>query len=244
MKEPRRLVEDSDAEDGLRELVRHARPSRAITIHERQRGARRLAVATTTAAGLLLWAKGPAFAALLGATLGVGVATGLPRLIEATSSPPQASAVAPSINPPKTPMAPATIAPTTTPPAKRDPTELPRAAAVRVPAVKASESVNGPSAELTPSDTLSAEAELIERARRALAGDPKNALALLDEHRTSFPSGKLGMERELLRVDALRRAGRTSDARQHALALLARSEKGIYATRLRQLLAELGGTEP
>src|SRR6185369_9369167 len=47
-------------------------------------------------------------------------------------------------------------------------------------------------------------------------GDPKGALALLDEHRARFATGALAVEEKLTRVDALLQLGR----RAQALALL------------------------
>jgi hypothetical protein len=99
-----------------------------------------------------------------------------------------------------------------------------------------------PAASTTPAarDTLAEEAQLIEQARQALGSDPSRALALLDKHRTEYAAGKLTMERELLSVDALRRAGRIAEARARADSLLRLPHKGIYESRLRQLRASLG----
>lgn len=60
------------------------------------------------------------------------------------------------------------------------------------------------------------EAELLERARRALTSDPARALALTRLHQAQFPRGALAQEREVIAIDALRRLGRGDEAGQRA----------------------------
>lgn len=60
------------------------------------------------------------------------------------------------------------------------------------------------------------EAELLERARRALAKDPQAALSYTRQHRARFPSGVLRQEREVIAIEALRRLGRAGDAQRKA----------------------------
>lgn len=68
-------------------------------------------------------------------------------------------------------------------------------------------------AEPIRGDDFDAELKLLERARVALAGgDPSSALTALDAHALQFSEGQLAAERELTRVEALCRVGRTSDA--------------------------------
>ncbi|HEX9294677.1 MAG TPA: hypothetical protein VF881_02550 [Polyangiaceae bacterium] len=68
--------------------------------------------------------------------------------------------------------------------------------------------------------TLGAEARLLRRAIESLRSEanPRLTLALLDEHRQSFPDGRLRANADLLRIDALLALGR----RAEALALLQR----------------------
>jgi hypothetical protein len=91
-------------------------------------------------------------------------------------------------------------------------------------------------------DTLATwdEPQLIERARKALATDPRRALALAQEHQRRFPSGALGVEREVIVLEALARTGQTAEARRRALAFEARYPKSIHLPRVRALLARLG----
>jgi hypothetical protein len=61
-------------------------------------------------------------------------------------------------------------------------------------------------------DDLSAEMRLVSEARRTMAEDPAEALALLDQHRERYPAGALREEREAHAILILRRLDRTADA--------------------------------
>jgi hypothetical protein len=84
------------------------------------------------------------------------------------------------------------------------------------------------------------EPQLIERARRALATDPRRALLLAQEHQRRFPSGALGVERDVIALEALARSGQTAEARRRALAFEAKYPKSIHLPRVRALLLRLG----
>ena len=65
-------------------------------------------------------------------------------------------------------------------------------------------------ARAAASGALSAELGVLDVARSKLgAGDARGALAVLDEYARTFPRGRLGLEAEVLRIDALSRAGDT-----------------------------------
>jgi hypothetical protein len=95
-------------------------------------------------------------------------------------------------------------------------------------------------------DQLQRETRLIDAARAALAASPGRALAVLEDHRREFPSGQLAAEREFLAVEALRRMGRSDEARRRADALIARWASSPYAARARRVLASTPAraTEP
>ncbi len=79
-----------------------------------------------------------------------------------------------------------------------------------------------PSAELPAFDSLSAEVELLRRAKRALAdGRPAQALTWLDEHAAAFERGALNHAREAARVTALCALGRAPEAQRRAQQLRA-----------------------
>jgi hypothetical protein len=84
------------------------------------------------------------------------------------------------------------------------------------------------------------EPQLIERARKALVADPKRALALTQEYQRRFPSGALGVEREVIALEALARLGQSAEARRLAVAFEAKHPTSIHLPRVRSLLARLG----
>lgn len=84
------------------------------------------------------------------------------------------------------------------------------------------------------------EPELIERARKALAADPRRALALTQEHQRRFPSGALSVERDVIALDAFARTGQVAEARRRALAFEAKYPKSIHLPRVQALLSRLG----
>lgn len=88
-------------------------------------------------------------------------------------------------------------------------------------------------------DSLTAESALVGRARTRLETDPAGALASLEEHARTFPNGELAPERDFLTVKALRRVGRTDDARTKARAFLKRYPSSPYAGSVRNVLSEL-----
>jgi len=84
------------------------------------------------------------------------------------------------------------------------------------------------------------EPKLIERARKALASEPRRALALTQEHQRRFPSGALSAERDVITLEALARSGQTSEAKRRALAFEAKYPKSIHLPRVHALLTRLG----
>ena len=83
------------------------------------------------------------------------------------------------------------------------------------------------------------EPQLIERARKALATDPRRALLLAQEHQRRFPTGALGVERDVIMLEALARSGQTAEARRRAVAFEAKYPKSIHLPRVRALLSRL-----
>jgi hypothetical protein len=87
--------------------------------------------------------------------------------------------------------------------------------------------------------TLAEELRALDHARLALAnGDARRTLGALDTYDRRFPSGRLQIEAEVLRIDALTKLGRKDEARQHAEAFLRRHPNSVLATRVRAQLAD------
>lgn len=64
--------------------------------------------------------------------------------------------------------------------------------------------------------TPASEAVLLQQANAALKTQPARALALTQEHRVHFPAGRLIQEREVIRIEALRKLGRSAEAERAA----------------------------
>lgn len=99
--------------------------------------------------------------------------------------------------------------------------------------------VAAPSAVSTPKPVasaqgLSAELAALDSARSALAGgDASGALGDLDAYARNFPHGKLGLEAEVLRIDALAKSGQTAAAQKRAQAFIKRHPDSVLASRVR-----------
>lgn len=113
------------------------------------------------------------------------------------------------------------------------------AESVALPEVAVAPSLPMRSAKEAP--TVWDEPQLIEKARKALGTEPRRALSLAQEHQRRFPTGALGVEREVIALEALARLGQTAEAKRRALAFEAKYPKSIHLPRVRALLARLGG---
>lgn len=83
------------------------------------------------------------------------------------------------------------------------------------------------------------EPQLIERARKALASEPRRALALTQEHQRRFPAGALAVERDVIALEALARSGQSAEAARRARVFEAKYPNSIHLPRVRALLARL-----
>ena len=227
MSEPRRLRDD--APDDVRALLRAVPASRSMSAAEADRSRARLAraVAVAAVAGGVSWFSGAAFGAGLGVVVGVASLFAPPWF---AADPPAPAAVPSNV----------AVAPTgiLAPPRAQDTSAPePSAAPVRAasPAMAGASSGAPTAAPSSSVDVLAEEAALLDRARAAL-GSPAEALRITEEHAARFPRGKLGMEREMIAIEALRRLGRGAESRARAESLLARAKGSLYEDRLRKML--------
>jgi hypothetical protein len=87
--------------------------------------------------------------------------------------------------------------------------------------------------------TLAHELSSIDAARAMLArGDAEEALVRLDAYTRGYPQGRLELEAEVLRIDALDQSGRTNLARERAEAFLRRHPRSVLAARVRARLGD------
>jgi hypothetical protein len=86
---------------------------------------------------------------------------------------------------------------------------------------------------------LTAELGALDAARSRLsAGDGADALALLDDYSRTYPRGRLVLEAEVLRIDALAQTGQKAAATKRAEQFLKRHPKSVLASRVRTYLTD------
>jgi hypothetical protein len=118
------------------------------------------------------------------------------------------------------------------------PARAPEMAPLALPA--GSPAARAPKAEPKVSSAdLSAELAAIEPARYALAsGDASGALSRLDAYSRTYPRGRLALEAEVLRIDALARSGQRDAAKKRAEAFVRRYPNSVLKARVRAYLGE------
>ncbi|MBI5532844.1 MAG: hypothetical protein HY898_09030 [Deltaproteobacteria bacterium] len=236
MNEPTRWRQSGPEE--VRELLRHAAAPRAMTAAERDRMARRVARIAAIPAGLgvLFWVKGMALGAVIGA-ISLTAAVSLQRGWIGGPSP--SEHVAPRQASTRAPLASAPLPAATqeSPATAADPAPAPAPSPLAV-GTPSSASVEADAAPDARVDTLAEEAALLEEARAAVSSNPARALELSQQHASRYPKGQMGMERELVAIEALNGLGRVAEARARAGALLARSRGSLYEDRIRNLFPE------
>jgi hypothetical protein len=86
---------------------------------------------------------------------------------------------------------------------------------------------------------LGRELVALDAARVRLAkGDTAGALGALDDYGRQFPNGRLALEAEVLRIDALARSGRRDAAKARAAAFLRNNPGNVLAPRVRGYLGD------
>jgi hypothetical protein len=90
---------------------------------------------------------------------------------------------------------------------------------------------------VTTSTNLHAELEALDTVRATLArGDFFGSLSLLDTYFQNFHHGRLQLEAEVLRIDALARCGQAEAARSYAKEFLRRNPKSVHTARLQSIV--------
>jgi len=96
-----------------------------------------------------------------------------------------------------------------------------------------------PAAASRAAALLTEELGALDHARLSLAsGDARRALEELEAYDRRYPQGRLQIEAEVLRIDALAKVGRKDVARQRAEAFLRHHPNSVLATRVRAHLAD------
>jgi hypothetical protein len=237
MNAPRRWVDDPEADETLREVLRGAPAARALDQLTRRRLRARVARASAVPALAAGWLFVKSAAAGLGIVLGAGVLAVSTGVIDwSPSRPVQSGPQTTNKAPERVSSPPVLAAPLPAPPAPVSPPE----SKSDEPSVKLNPAPSLPLPSASSAGTLSAEAALLEQARGQMRAAPSLALALAAEHARRFPHGQLASERALIQIEALHRLGRDAQARSLAHGLLAGAGAGLYAERVQQLLGENG----
>lgn len=124
------------------------------------------------------------------------------------------------------------------PPAPRTP-EPPAPEPQVEPPVRATPVAPKAEPRTSSASALTAELGALDAARSRLSsGDASGALALLDDYARTYPRGRLVLEAEVLRIDALAKSGQMSAAKRRAEAFLKRHPNSVLASRVRTYLTE------
>jgi hypothetical protein len=89
-------------------------------------------------------------------------------------------------------------------------------------------------------DTLAAELALLDGARTLLETDAARSLATLNRYAKRFPNGSLKLEADVVRVEALFKAGRRHEGLALVDKLRKRDSGGLLEERLRRLIPDAG----
>ncbi len=265
MNEPRRwLDETSDAPPAVRKLLEAGRTPKPMTRQQWARSVEHIerleARATLPMKHSFVFRFGPAFAIVLLAALAAAAVPVLSKLVSTWHSNTKRSAVEQKGPRAEKPAALALPQASSRPEETMDvPLVQPDETVDHVP-VPAKPSTNTPdvtnapktateplheedSVESTPTPTeetlLEEEVLLLDQARALRNSNPNRALELLDQHAGRFPRGRLGFDRELLTIEALRHAGRMNEARSRAQALLDRAIGKPHEEKMRRLVESL-----
>jgi outer membrane protein assembly factor BamD (BamD/ComL family) len=88
-------------------------------------------------------------------------------------------------------------------------------------------------------DTVSGELAVLDQASEALhSGNSGGALRHLGEYSRSFPTGKLRLEAEALRIEALAASGNRAEASRRAKRFLEHNPNSVLAPRLRKFVVD------
>jgi hypothetical protein len=130
--------------------------------------------------------------------------------------------------------APSAVAPESTVVNDTAPEPTPSAESTAESASNSASAVAHAEAKPSSASALSAELNALDTARSALAGgNPSAALSDLDQYAHQFPHGKLGLEAEVVRIEALAKSGQTATAKKRAQAFMKRHPDSLLASRVR-----------
>jgi hypothetical protein len=225
MEEPRRILEENGSalERALLQEGRSYSAPEAVRVHTL--AAVGLVASAGLGGGLLAWWSAKSLATKLALALStVAAVTVLPVTYLLSGKDAPAAHSEPAT--PTAPVAPAPIqAEAPVPPA---PAPLPATPADSPSPAPA------PARPAPSSSALRAELTALDAIRTALANDdPAGAMKFIAAYFRTFPHGRLHFEAEVLRIDALAKAGRSQAAKHHAQEFLRRHPNSVLTARVR-----------
>jgi TolA-binding protein len=231
MNDPPRLIDDSPSEIESALLRAGREYRRPASTHTKTLGALGLigssALLAKSSAAASLWS----IKSLLAGGAVVGVVAASIALVSAPAPAPLAAPAAAPNTEDAAPLPPA-VAPAAADESEPEPEPEP------VQPAAAPERRADPAPTPTPT-SITAELNAIDAARSAVAaGDGARALELLDDHARRFPRGRLQLEAEVLRIEALARSGKAAVAKQRAKAFVERHPNSVFTPRVKRLAAE------
>jgi hypothetical protein len=229
MEEPERIL-DKTSSALERALLREGRSySAPDAVRVRTLAAVGLAASAGIGGGLLAWLSAKSLTTKLALALSTAtVVTALPvTYFLSTREPPVASQKHPA---PAALAIPAPAEPATPPPAVTAP--APSSAHSR--AVSPSPSPAPARTSSSSNSALRAELAALDAIRSTLANDdPAGAMSFIAAYFRTFPHGRLHFEAEVLRIDALAKAGRSQAAKRYAQEFLKRHPNSVLTARVR-----------
>ncbi len=235
MTEPRRLIEEGG--DVLQQQLLNVGSSYRASAQTRARTAAALGIGAVS-----VLATGKAAASPLAKLATVGlVATGASFLAYQAFSPSEPPQSTPSSTRVAIPAAPHQVEKPEA--AKPAPPEVVAEPEVTEPAMQSPVVTSAPPPVLRSntgsSNALSEELARLDGARTKLAsGQPSAAIEALDAYGREFPRGSLRLEASVLRIEALAKAGRTSEARDRAKRFLAAHPNSVLGARVKRYAGE------
>lgn len=228
MQETERLIDktSSTLERALLQEGRDYSAPEAVRVHTL--AALGLAASAGMGAGLLAWFSTKSLAAKLTLVLTATTSIAVPPvayLLLAGDTP---------VTPTEAPPPAAVVTPVVVPPAASTLSEAPAPAPVLAPSP--SPAPAPARASLPGNSALRAELAALDAIRARLAqDDPVGALSFVSAYFRTFPRGRMRLEAEVLRIDALAKAGRTRAARRYAQEFIRQHPNSVLSARVRPL---------
>lgn len=228
MEEPERILTKTNSSLERALLLEGRRYEAPNGVRVRTLAAVGLAASAGVGTGLLAWLSSKSLTAKLALALSTATAiTALPvtYFLSTRSEPtPARHGSAPAAV-----VAPAPAEPVVPAPVVNAPAPLPAADHALPPSAP-------PVARTSPTNSSALRAELaaLDAIRSSLANhDPAGALSFVATYFRSFPRGRLHLEAEVLRIDALAKSGQAQAAKRHARGFIKQHPNSVLSARVR-----------